>query len=159
MSETDNFKFARNWIQSQHLGQDQISSYKETFESSTFKLLQIDNFLLPSIMEEMHVYLNNEAIYEDVHKLRSPSRNVTREEWNLAKPEDHFLSFSREKGAKDEFKASKNCFRFNAFKIALRRAEIMDYFKQITGCTIKGLQKVIANRLTHESILKPHSIH
>ena len=116
-----------SWIQPQHLEENALRAYCETFTSHPARLIQVTSFLLDDIARKISRFLTNEATFRNTYGLFSSKIEVAEEEWHKAKEKDRFYKYSLVDEIPQELRLSPNLIMYLKLRadLALNQARFM----------------------------------
>ena len=122
-------------IQSPHLSDEAIASYRAAFQSHLARFVVIEQFLVPEIAARLSEFLRTEGQFEIEYGLYSvEDRKVGVDEWTAAPEEDRFFRFSKLVGTPPEFQLSDNSLTYLRFRTAFQTDDnLRTFFEDVTG--------------------------
>src|SRR5688572_26886413 len=116
------------WIQSQHLDDGALASYRAGFTSHPARLIVLRDFLTPPVAERLSRFLANEAEFRPEYGLYSIEGAVTEEQWLQADDGDRLFRLGKLVGAPREFQTSPNALTYLQFRMTFQRPEFKAFF-------------------------------
>jgi Rps23 Pro-64 3,4-dihydroxylase Tpa1-like proline 4-hydroxylase len=145
------------WIQPQHLEDEALMRYQQSFASHPAHLVVIKDFLRPQVAERLSRFLRDEAEFKPTYGLYSTEVAVSEQDWQKASDQDRLFRLSRLVGTRPEFQASPNALTYLQFRMMFQRPELKAFYEAITGMTLGTSDDFGAQAMMHEDLLRPHS--
>lgn len=145
-------------IQSQHLEDATIQSYRSRFQSHPARFVVLDDFLMPAIAARLSEFLRNEAVFEAEYGLHSvEDRGVSEQDWRSAEEQDRFFRFSKLSHTPPEFQLSDNSLTYLRFRTAFQSdANLRGFFEGITGIELAHSDDFGSHSMRAGDFLRSH---
>ena len=145
------------WIQSQHLHDAALASYRAAFTSHPARLVVLKDFLTPPVAERLSRFLANEAEFRSEHGLYSTEGAVTEEQWLRADDSDRLFRLGKLVGAPREFQTSPNALTYLQFRLTFQRPAFKAFFEAASGMPLGPSDDFGAHSMSARDLLRPHS--
>jgi len=152
-----NREWLKSWIQAQHLEDEALERYRQSFMSHPVRLVSIKNFLQPHVAERLSRFLTSEAEFVDECGLYSTEGAVMEDRWLAASPDDRFFKLKKLKGTAPEFQMSRNALTYVQFRQAFQRPEFRAFFEVISGLPLGWSDDFGAHAMLQGDFLRAHS--
>lgn len=144
-----------DWLQPQHVSREAILYLHNRLPSEFNDGVLLDNFLNEEKLSRLYHFVENEATFAPLYKIRNRRESVT-EEVFLSTPEvDRFLSRRRVTGLKANFEMSPNWLTYRSF-LEFCKNILPGYLSACTNCALT-LESQVTHSHTYRNFLKPHS--
>ena len=150
--------FLSSLIQSQHLAQDAVGSYRRAFESHPARFVVIKDFLVPEVAARLAEFLSREAHFEPEYGLYSvEDHKVNDVEWNAAEEQDRFFRYGKLQGVPPEFQFSNNSLTYLKFRNTFQTDDnLRTFFEDVTGIELAPSDDFGSHSMGVGDFLKPH---
>jgi len=145
------------WIQPQHLLEENLARYRESFTRHPAKLVIVEDFLLGDVAERISAFLAGEALFEEEHGLYSTHGAVSREDWESAADDDRLFRLSRLKGISPEHMMSPNAVTYLRLRQSLQQPEFRGFFEALTGLEFGSSDDFGVHSMSVGDFLRAHS--
>ena len=145
-------------IQSRHLTDDAVQSYRSTFEENPARFVALEDFLLPEFAERLSAFLRNEGKFQTEYGLYSlEDRGASEEEWGSAPEEDRFFRFGKLVGTPPEFQLSDNSLAYLRLRSTFQQDDALrSFFETATGIELGTSDDFGSHSMGVGDFLKPH---
>lgn len=126
----------QRWIQSQHLDEGNLASYRDAFDAHPARMILLQDFLLEEIAMRLYSFLSSEVEYKTRYGLYSKddvNNRATEQEWHAAEENDRFYKYGRIAETRPEHRLSINLITFMQFRSAWSDAAFAGFFQGATG--------------------------
>lgn len=131
------------WIRPEHLKADAIAQHRQRFASDPARLVLLEDFLLPSVAEQLHVFLSKNAEYQPEHGLYSHDGPVSAERWSEAPEDDRFFRFSKLARTRPGAELDPETLTYLRFRAFLQSPPARDYFAEVSDLALEVAQDEI----------------
>ena len=149
-----------DFVDSQHLSPDAVSTYNDAFFCHEMRLLQIDNFLRPDIVQKVSkCLLRGEVEWEQIYGLkhRKP-HSVNKETFLEVDDAERFFTFKRCVGVTPEHSDSENAYAYDALCNAFVGQAMCDWVSEVTRVAIhREATEVTTHAYADSDYLRTHS--
>jgi Rps23 Pro-64 3,4-dihydroxylase Tpa1-like proline 4-hydroxylase len=146
-----------SWINPQHLEEDALRSYRESFQAHPGRLVLLRDFLVDKVAEKLARFLRDEVEFKREHGLYSVEGAVSEEEWQRANEEDRFFRLSRLASTPPQFQMSPNTLTYLRFRQTFQRPQFVRFFETLTALELGSSDDFGVHSMTVGDYLRPHS--
>jgi hypothetical protein len=145
-------------IQSHHLTDEALSSYRSDFESTRARFSVIDDFLVPETAERLSEFLRKEAEFQSEHGLYSTGGHKVEEaEWLAAPEDERFFRYGKLVGTPPQFQFSPNSLAYLKFRTAFQTDDnLRTFFAEWTGLELARSDDFGSHSMGVGDFLKEH---
>ena len=145
------------WIQPQHLVEENLDRYRDSFSHHPAQLVVIEDFLLGEVAERINRFLATEALFEKEHGLYSIEGAVSQQDWESAADDDRLFRLSRLKGISPEHLMSPNAVTYLRLRQSLQQPEFREFFEALTGLELGSSDDFGVHSMRVGDFLRTHS--
>lgn len=145
------------WIQPQHLDEENLARYRDSFARHPAKLVVVENFLLEDVAERISRFLQGEALFRREHGLYSIEGAVPQEDWESAEDDDRLFRLSRLEGISPEHLMSPNAVTYLRLRQSLQQPEFREFFEALTGLELGSSDDFGVHSMSVGDFLRAHS--
>lgn len=145
------------WIQPQHLIEDNLTRYRESFARHPARLVVVEDFLLDDVADRISRFLAEDALFEKEHGLYSIDGPVPEMQWESADDEDRLFRLSRLKGISPENMMSPNAVTYLRLRQSLQQREFRELFEALTGLQLGSSDDFGVHSMSVGDFLRAHS--
>jgi hypothetical protein len=146
-----------SWIQPQHLDEQMLQQYRQSFDAHPSRLVLLRDFLVDKVAEKLARFLEQEVEFRREHGLYSVEGAVSEEEWQRASDEDRFFRLSKLASTPPQFQLSPNTLTYIRFRQAFQRPQLVGFFEALTGLQLGSSDDFGVHSMTVGDFLRPHS--
>jgi len=148
--------YLERWIQPQHLAEDRIQSYRDSFRSHPAQMNVIPDFLVEPAAEKLASFLSREGTFQDEHGLYSNEQGVDEETWLAADEGDRFFRFGKLTGTPPEHQFSPNALTYLQFRKVFQDDRFRGFFEESTGLALTSSDDFGSHRMRAGDFLREH---
>ena len=145
------------WIQPQHLDEENLARYRDSFARHPAQLVVVENFLLDDVAERISRFLEGEALFQKEHGLYSIEGAVPQEDWESAEDDDRLFRLSRLEGISPEHLMSPNAVTYLRLRQSLQQPEFREFFEALTGLEFGSSDDFGVHSMSVGDFLRAHS--
>ena len=146
------------WIQPQHLEQDALPAYRESFQTHPARLLVLKQFLQDSIAERLTKFLRDEAQFSLEYGLYSTGDEAADERtWLSADEGNRFFRFSKLVAVRPEYSMSPNALTYLRFRKAFQDPAFKTFFQELCGMQLGWSDDFGSHSMSAGDFLKSHN--
>jgi len=145
------------WIQPQHLHEEKLMGYRNSFSAHPARLVIIPDFLQPRVAERLSRFLGSEAEFETEHGCYSQEAAVTAMEWQSADESDRFFRLRKLVATPQRFRMGPNALTYLQFRKAFQSDEMKAFFEGISQLPLGWSDDFGAHSMVEGDFLRPHS--
>ena len=145
------------WIQPQHLDEENLARYRDSFARHPAQLVVVENFLLEDVAERISRFLQGEALFRREHGLYSIEGAVPQEDWESAEDDDRLFRLSRLEGSLPEHLMSPNAVTYLRLRQSLQQPEFREFFEALTGLELGSSDDFGVHSMSVGDFLRAHS--
>ena len=145
------------WIQPQHLVEENLARYRDSFARHPAQLVVVENFLVDDVAGRISRFLEGEALFEREHGLYSIEGAVSQEDWESAEDEDRLFRLSRLQGISPEHLMSPNAVTYLRLRQSLQQPEFREFFEALTGLQFGSSDDFGVHSMSVGDFLRAHS--
>ncbi|GLQ34141.1 hypothetical protein GCM10007939_04240 [Amylibacter marinus] len=147
----------RKFMNATHLGPAVHHAYVSQFQSNALGVIQIHDFLDPTVVNSLAHFLTEQAIFDPIYGLYSKkSHRTDMQEWSNAPENDRFFYYEMLNGTKPDCGLSPSFLTYLRFKKFLFGEDFRAYVGQVTSSALDATTAPLAHRLDSRHYLKPH---
>lgn len=144
-------------MQPQHLQSGRMAAYASEYHDHHSKLLQIDDFLKPEIVNSCSHFLLEEAAYENVYGLYGKeSHSVSREYWLEAPDNERFFHYQMLDKTNNPKLTNRHVLAFLKLRHFLSSIEFQVYIEQLVQLPLGTVTPVNIHRMQTKQFLRRH---
>ena len=145
------------WIQPQHLDEENLARYRDSFARHPAQLVVVESFLLEEVAERISRFLQGEALFQREHGLYSIEGAVPQEVWESAEDDDRLFRLSRLEGISPEHLMSPNAVTYLRLRQSLQQPEFREFFEALTGLEFGSSDDFGVHSMSVGDFLRAHS--
>jgi hypothetical protein len=146
-----------DWIQPQHLAEERLASYRDTFQQHPAKVLVLEDFLAEPMAKKLATFLLTEARFRREYGLASVEGAVEEDLWLAAPEEDRFFRMNRLAEIPAELQFSPNVLAYLRFRQTFQRDEYRRFFEALSGLELSASDDFGVHRMEVGDYLRAHS--
>jgi Rps23 Pro-64 3,4-dihydroxylase Tpa1-like proline 4-hydroxylase len=145
------------WIQSHHLEDGALASYRDSLAGHPAKLLTLRDLLVGDRAERLSHFLMDEAEYETEYGIYSVEEAVSESAFQAADDQDRFFRLSRLHGVPAEHQFSPNALAYLQFRQALQTEAFRGFFETVSGLPLTSSDDFGVHSMRTGDFLRHHT--
>ena len=143
-------------VQPQHLEPARIESYRQAAQQDPLGLVVVDDFLQRPVIDRVHRWLVDEAIFIRRYGLYS-MKGAERSDWLRASDEDRFFTYDLTVGVQPQYRMSPNWLTYLTLEHTLEQRPALELFSAIADVELTGTDPIHVHSHAPGDYLKIHN--